>query len=215
MKEKYKHIIWDWNGTLLNDVDYCRRIINRILVENQLPKLSLNKYREIFTFPVQDYYKEAGLDFSKTSFEVLGKDFIDEYEFKKLTCSLHDNALEVLSSIHKAGIGQSVLSAYLHENLVKILDHYNLTKYFDNVIGLDNIYAGSKTHLGLSLVEKLKLPKDEILFIGDTLHDAEVAKAMGVNCILIANGHQVKEKLVLNNSVVLENLIQLQNILKL
>ncbi len=215
MKKKYKHIIWDWNGTLLNDVDYCRRIINRILVENELPKLSLEKYREIFTFPVQDYYKEAGLDFSKTSFETLGKDFIDEYESKKLTCSLHDNAAEVLLSIHKAGIGQSVLSAYLHENLVNILNHYNLTQYFENIIGLDNIYAGSKTHLGLTLVEQLNLPKDEILFIGDTLHDAEVAEAMGVNCILIANGHQVKEKLILNNNMVLENINQLQNYLEL
>ncbi len=194
MINNYKHIIWDWNGTLLNDVDYCRRIINRILVDNSLPELSLEKYREIFTFPVQDYYEAAGLDFSKTSFEILGKDFIDEYESKKLTCSLHDNAVEVLSSIHKKGISQSVLSAYLHENLVAILDHYNLTQYFDNIIGLDNIYAGSKTHLGLSLVEQLNLPKEEILFLGDTLHDAEVAEAMGVNCILIANGHQVKDK---------------------
>jgi len=211
----YKHIIWDWNGTLLNDVDYCRRIINRILVDNSLPELSLEKYREIFTFPVQDYYEAAGLDFSKTSFEILGRDFIDEYESKKLTCSLHDNAVEVLSSIHKKGISQSVLSAYLHENLVAILDHYNLTQYFDNIIGLDNIYAGSKTHLGLSLVEQLNLPKEEILFLGDTLHDAEVAEAMGVNCILIANGHQVKDKLSGNSKIVLDNLRELNKFLNL
>jgi phosphoglycolate phosphatase len=207
----YKHIIWDWNGTLLNDVNNCRRIINRILIENSLPDLSLEKYREIFTFPVQDYYKAAGLDFRKTSFEVLGKDFIDEYESKKLTCSLHDNAVEVLSSIHKVGIGQSVLSAYLHENLVNILDHYNLTQYFDNIIGLDNIYAGSKAHLGLTLVEKLNISKEEILFVGDTLHDAEVAEAMGVNCILIANGHQVKEKLMVNGNLVLDTMLSLKN----
>jgi len=211
----YKHFIWDWNGTLLNDVDYCRRIINRILVDNSLPELSLEKYRQIFTFPVQDYYKAAGLDFSQTSFEVLGKDFIDEYESRKLTCSLHDNAVGVLSSINKAGISQSVLSAYLHENLVFILDHYNLTQYFDNIIGLDNIYAGSKTHLGLTLVEQLNLPKEEILFIGDTLHDAEVAEAMGVNCILIANGHQVKDKLSGNSKIVLDNLSELNKFLNL
>lgn len=215
MINNYKHIIWDWNGTLLNDVDYCTRIINRILVDNSLPELSLEKYREIFTFPVQDYYEEAGLDFSKTSFEILGRDFIDEYESKKLTCSLHDNAVEVLSSIHKKGISQSVLSAYLHENLVAILDHYNLTQYFDNIIGLDNIYAGSKTHLGLSLVEQLNLPKEEILFLGDTLHDAEVAEAMGVNCILIANGHQVKDKLSGNSKIVLDNLRELNKFLNL
>ena len=210
MINNYKHVIWDWNGTLLNDVDFCCRIINRILVENNLPVLSLKKYREIFTFPVQNYYQAAGLDFSKISFEVLGKDFIDEYEEKKLSYSLFENAVDVLSSIHKKGIGQSVLSAYLHDNLVSILDHYNLTKYFDNVIGLDNIYAGSKTHLGLSLVEQLNLPKKQILFIGDTLHDAEVAEAMGVHSILIANGHQVKEKLMGNNRFILNDLLSLK-----
>jgi phosphoglycolate phosphatase len=211
----YKHIIWDWNGTLLDDVDFCRRIINRILVENDLPELSLNRYREIFTFPVEDYYKTAGLDFSKTSFEVLGKDFMEEYEEKKLSCSLQENSLEILSDIHKKGIGQSVLSAYLHDNLVSILNHYNLTQYFDNVIGLDNIYAGSKTHLGLILIEQLNLPGNEILFIGDTLHDAEVAEAMGVNCILIANGHQVKEKLMVNANNVLNNIFEIKELLGL
>jgi len=205
----YKHIIWDWNGTLLDDVDFCKRIINRILIENNLPELTIDRYREIFTFPVEEYYKTAGLDFSKTSFEVLGKDFIDEYERNKLSCSLHKNAVEILSVIHKKGIGQSVLSAYLHDNLVKILDHYNLTQYFDNIIGLDNIYAGSKTHLGLRLIEQLKIPGDKILFIGDTLHDAEVAEAMGVNCILISNGHQVKEKLMVNSNIVLDKMLEL------
>lgn len=213
MINKYKHIIWDWNGTLLNDVDYCRKIINTILIENELPELSLQKYREIFTFPVQDYYEAAGLDFSKKSFEVLGKEFIDEYEANKLTCNLHYNAVEVLSSIHKNRIGQSVLSAYLHDNLVRILDHYNLTKYFNNIIGLDNIYAGSKTHLGLMLIEKLNLPGNEILFVGDTLHDAEVAKAMGVDCVLIANGHQIKEKLNFEYSNVISDLTGLKKYL--
>lgn len=210
MINKYKHIIWDWNGTLLNDVDYCRKIINSILVENDLPELTLQKYREIFTFPVQNYYEAAGLDFSKKSFEDLGKEFIDEYEANKLTCNLHESAIEVLSSINKQGIGQSVLSAYLHDNLVNILNHYDLTKYFDNIIGLDNIYAGSKTHLGLRLIEQLNLPENEILFVGDTLHDAEVAKAMGVDCVLIANGHQSKEKLIIDFDNVIEDLKELK-----
>lgn len=215
MINNYRHIIWDWNGTLLNDVDFCKKIINRILVENKLPELSLKKYREIFTFPVQDYYSAAGLDFSKTSFEVLGKDFIDEYESNKLTCNLHDKAIEVLFAIHKKGIKQSVLSAYLHDNLLSILDYYNLTQYFDNIVGLDNIYAGSKTHLGIKLIKELAVNKNEVLFIGDTLHDAEVAEAMGVKCILIANGHQVKEKLILNGNLVLDHIGDLKSYLML
>ena len=90
-----------------------------------------------------------------------------------------------------------------------------LRKYFDNIIGLDNIYAGSKTHLGLMLIEQLNLPGNEVLFIGDTLHDAEVAKAMGVDCVLISNGHQVKETLMVNYNLVFEDLKILKDYLKL
>ena len=69
----FEHIIWDWNGTLLDDVDYCRSIINTILIKNNLPQLSFDRYREVFTFPVQDYYKEAGFDFNKVSFEIINE----------------------------------------------------------------------------------------------------------------------------------------------
>ncbi len=206
MINNYKHIVWDWNGTLLNDVDYCKRIINNILTKNNLPELSIDRYREIFTFPVQDYYKAAGLDFDKTSFEVLGKEFMVEYEQNKLTCNLYQGAKEVLSEIHKNGLKQSVLSAYKQDTLTDILKSYNLFNYFDFVIGSDNIYAGGKTHLGLRLLEKLDVDRNEILFVGDTLHDYDVAKAMGVHSVLIADGHQTKNKLTTNGAFVLDSM---------
>lgn len=207
----YKHIIWDWNGTLLNDVDFCRGIINRILAQNDLPELSLKRYRDIFTFPVKDYYEAAGLDFTKTSFEVLGKDFIDEYEKNKLNCSLFDNTIEVLSSINKRGIKQSILSAYKQDNLIKILETYELINFFDNIVGSDNIYAGGKTHLGMQLIKDLDCDKNYILFVGDTLHDYEVAQAMRIKSILIASGHQAKEKLVNCPALILDNMTALKN----
>lgn len=215
MIKNYKHIIWDWNGTLLNDVDFCRKIINRILVESNLPELSLNKYREIFTFPVQDYYEAAGLDFNRTSFEVLGKDFMVEYEQHKLSCSLFEGTKEILSAIHKKGIKQSVLSAYKEDNLKNILLSYGLYDYFDYVIGSDNIYANGKLHLGMKLMERLEINKSEILFVGDTLHDYEVASAMGVHSILIANGHQAQNKLSNNGILVLDKLTDLSDYLNL
>lgn len=215
MINKYKHIIWDWNGTLLNDVEFCNNIINRILIGNDLPALTIEEYKDIFTFPVQDYYKAAGLDFSKTSFEILGSDFIDEYERNKLNCSLYDGAIETLSAINKNGVKQSILSAYKHDNLISNLKTYKVFDYFDIITGSDNIYAAGKTHLGLKLIEQLQFDKDEILFIGDTLHDNEVAIAMGVNSILIANGHQSKEKLLTSHATVFDDFIALQKYLNI
>ena len=68
---KYNHIIWDWNGTLLNDVELCASIMNNLLRNESLSEISLEKYREIFTFPVEEYYKLAGHNFERNSFEIL------------------------------------------------------------------------------------------------------------------------------------------------
>lgn len=209
----YKHIIWDWNGTLLNDVEFCKNIINRILRENNLEELTLNRYKEIFTFPVQKYYEAAGLDFSKTPFEVLGKDFMIEYEANKLNCNLHDGVKEIIVKIREQGIKQSVLSAYKEDSLISILKAYNLYEYFDFIVGSDNIYAGGKIHLGLKLLEKLNHTGNTVLFVGDTLHDYEVAKAMGVDVILISSGHQAKSKLTINGVPVLDNIKELDRLL--
>lgn len=80
---KYKYIVWDWNGTLLDDLDVCLKSINTILEKYKLPKLkSVKEYREKFVFPVINYYKAIGLDFSKYTFKIVGKEFIDIYRIK-------------------------------------------------------------------------------------------------------------------------------------
>ena len=80
---KYKHIIWDWNGTLLDDAWLCREIMNEQLDEQNLPQISMQHYADIFRFPVKDYYKAVGFDFEKTSFETLSDAFIEQYEKQK------------------------------------------------------------------------------------------------------------------------------------
>ena len=62
--KKYNHIIWDWNGTLLNDRWLCVEAINQALNKRNLPMLTEGKYKDVFSFPVEDYYKKVGFDFS-------------------------------------------------------------------------------------------------------------------------------------------------------
>lgn len=195
INKSIKHIIWDWNGTLFNDVVLCKDIMNNILRRFDLPVLTLEKYRSIFTFPVSDYYKKAGLDFSLTSFEILGKDFMDEYEKRKYECDLHNGVREGLEDISKSGITQSILSAYHHITLEEIVEHFNISRYFNLLYGLDNIYAGGKTEIGKKLISDLPFKKDEILLIGDTIHDKDVAAELGINVFIISNGHQDHERL--------------------
>ncbi|MEJ5351185.1 MAG: HAD family hydrolase [Melioribacteraceae bacterium] len=206
---QYKHIIWDWNGTIFNDVELGVEIINKILSERGLNVLTVDRYKEIFTIPVKNYYEKLGFDFSIESFEVIGKLWIDEYEKRKYECSLYEGIVDVLEKIKELGIEQSILSAYSQHTLEEMADYFNLRKYFKYIVGLDNIYAASKLHLGIDLMKKLGNGKGETLLIGDTLHDYEVASEIGADCILVANGHQNKNILLSSGTKVIDNVLEL------
>lgn len=206
MIEKYKHIIWDWNGTIINDVELSVELINDLLGAHGLKTVTLDSYRRVFTIPVKNYYIQLGFDFSKESFEIVGKQWMTEYERRKFECGLYDGVKNVLQKINQLGIGQSILSAYSQHTLDEMVEYFGLTKYFTHIIGLDNIYAAGKLHLGKDLMKQLGNGKGETLLIGDTEHDYEVACEIGADCILIANGHQSREKLEKFGTVVLPNL---------
>jgi len=190
-----RHIIWDWNGTLFNDVELCLEIINEVLARRKINPLSFEEYRKIFTFPVQLYYEKAGLDFNKHPFDVLGREWMEEYERRKKECSLHEGASDALKIISQKGISQSILSAYSQQTLEEIVGYFGIREYFTHMMGLDHIYATSKIENGKRLIRMLGNGEDETLFIGDTVHDFEVAKEIGAECILVAGGHQDKGKL--------------------
>ncbi|MBM3404215.1 MAG: HAD family hydrolase [Bacteroidetes bacterium] len=190
-----KHIIWDYNGTLLNDAWLSVEIINSMLSARGKPTLTLDQYREVFDFPVKDYYQKVGFDFEEEPFEVTGLEFIILYNERKHECHLHAGAMDVLQSIHQKGFGQSILSARQEDELQDELDYHGISQYFNHISGLEDNYADGKLEHGKRLVEALNIPKDQILFIGDTVHDAEVAEAIGIPCILIPNGHHAVEKL--------------------
>ena len=204
--ENYKHIIWDWNGTIINDVNLSMELINQLLSARGLKTLKVEDYREVFTIPVKNYYSQLGFDFSKESFEVVGKQWMEGYESRKFECGLYDGVIEVLDKFSHLGIGQSILSAYSQHTLDEMVEHRGLKKYFTHVVGLDNIYAASKMHLGIDLMNKLGNGKGETLLIGDTEHDFEVAVEIGADCILIADGHQSIEKLERTGTTVLPTL---------
>ena len=210
MIKKYKHIIWDWNGTLFNDAELCHNIINGLLKRNGIEEISFQRYKDIFDFPVKEYYKKAGLDFNKTSFEILGKEFMDEYEERKFESAIFSDVKDILGSVQKIGLTQSLLSAYQHDSLIAIINHFGLKDYFTGLNGLGDIYAASKVDAGKKWIKESGYKKGEVVLIGDTIHDFEVAGEIGADCILVSNGHQSKERLLKCRVPVFDNLHQLK-----
>lgn len=201
-----RNIIWDWNGTLVDDVDLCVTVINDIRARRSLPAMNLNDYKEAFNFPVRDYYQRIGFDFAKDSFEQLSREFIEGYENGRQSLSLHSDAIAALEYFRQRKIPQCLLSATQLQSLEYALKDHKIAHYFNSVLGLDHHYADNKTHLGRQWLQRNNISKNQVLFIGDTLHDLEVAQAMGINCVLIASGHHNYERLRSSNSIVLYNL---------
>ena len=107
------------------------------------------------------------------------------------------------------GIRNILLSASQIDILKAQANYYQCNQYFDEILGLDNIYANSKIQLALEWMQKSGLKSDEVLWVGDTTHDYECAKECHINCILISNGHQTKEKLLSVNPWVVENISEI------
>jgi phosphoglycolate phosphatase len=202
-------VIWDWNGTLLDDIDLCIISINQLLKERNLPLTEKNNYREIFSFPVQHYYKTLGFDFEKEDFSIPAHQFIDLYKKGFDGCAMQKYAFEVLQQFQDNGIRQFVLSAMEHEMLEKTLTKKGISEFFSDVAGLQDHYAVSKIEQGRQLIKKHQIDIHKTWLIGDTIHDFEVAAELGVNCILVADGHQSKQRLLGTGAAVIDNLSEL------
>ena len=185
--------MWDWNGTLLNDAWMAVMVINQTLEKRDMPTIDQVRYEQIFGFPVIDYYRRLGFDFVEESFEVVGTEFIEGYEEHKFDVQLQDGARQVLATLTDQGVQHSILSAYKQNTLDELVAHFGLTDHFMGVIGLDNHYAHSKVDNGKRWMNDLGLPPADVLFVGDTAHDHEVAQSIGVDCVLIPGGHQTRD----------------------
>ena len=205
-------IIWDWNGTLFDDVSTGPSILNRMLAKREKPPLrDLDHYREIFQFPVENYYRAAGLDFSSESFESMAADYIALYPIESQSCGLAEGAKEALEAFRQAGFGQNILSAS-EQGLLEIqLAKLGIGEYFSHVIGQEDGYAVGKTERGLQWLREEGIPPADCVLIGDTDHDAQTAKKLGCRCVLLACGHQSRERLQRTGAVVVDSLHEAVN----
>lgn len=201
-----RHVIWDWNGTLLDDAWLCVEVMDRMLRQRQLPGLDSARYQELFAFPVRSYYTRLGFDFDREPWEKVGTEFIDGYQARQHECRLQPGAVEALEKLAQRGIGCSVLSASQLRRLETQAQALGVRQRFVALRGLDDHYAGSKLELGRRWFEQLNLPGEQVLLIGDTDHDAEVAAALGVRCALVLSGHQSRERLSRLGPAVLDSL---------
>jgi phosphoglycolate phosphatase len=190
-----RNIIWDWNGTLLDDVQACVDAINVLLDRRKLPGITRDQYIDIFDFPVRDYYLKLGFNLEMEDWHGLATEYHEVYAVASAETMLRPGAIRTLDRFKDAGISLSVLSACELTLLRQMMDQRGILSYFEHIYGLSDLYAHSKLSLGHDMLNSTGLSRAESLLVGDTTHDAEVAAALGMSCLLMTGGHQSAAKL--------------------
>ena len=192
---KYKYIIWDFNGTIIDDVEVGIKSVNPLLAARGLKTIdSLEEYQAAFTFPIKEYYKNLGFDFDAEPYEVIAHEWVANYEALTGEIQLVRGVREIIDALDVAGACQMILSASEGTLLARQLAGFGLEDKFDKILSLDNIYAHSKVDIAKEFFKTVD-NKSEYLMIGDTEHDAEVARAVGIDAVLVACGHMSPERL--------------------
>ena len=193
MKE-YDAVFWDWNGTLVDDVDYNIDCINQLIVKLGRGPIDRDEYHRAFGFPVVNFYKKLGFDFDKESYAKIADAYIAAYNTGADDVPLRAGVKEALAVYADKGLKQFILTA----SEKKIVEHglacRGIDGYFTEVLGLDNFLAGGKTDVAKKYLSQHPEIRNAVM-IGDTLHDLETARELGMDCVLLRGGHASDEKL--------------------
>jgi len=213
MINQIKYIIWDWNGTLIDDAWLFVEIMNGELQNRNLPLITISDYRNFFTFPVKKYYEKLGFDFKKENFKEVGYNFIKKFKKRKFEAELFPQTIPLLKLAKQKGIKQSIVSAQENNLLNETVKYYKVNQYFQSISGIEHYYADNKIEIAKNLRKQINISNANIIIIGDSSHDFDVAQALGVECILFSGGHYSKERLEKNNCLIIDKHSELKNIL--
>lgn len=207
-------LIWDFNGTILNDGEILVGVNNEMNRDRGLAEISYDYYRSHFDHPPKPFYEKLGYDFSTEHYEDISRQFLDLYELRQQDAPLTEHVTEVIAWAKEKGIPQIVLSAHEQQRLENHVERLGLTDYFDHISGESSFVIGGKVDRAKALAQSGRFDFSRAVLIGDTIHDYHAACAMNAGCILYAGGHQTLQRLQAAGVPIIHSMAQLPQLLE-
>jgi phosphoglycolate phosphatase-like HAD superfamily hydrolase len=201
------HLVWDWNGTLLDDLHIVVAATNASLAFVGAPPVTADEHRRDFRRPIVDYYSGVlGRPLDVVEFAAMNEVFHREYRRLLVDCALTADALEAMRTWRGT---QSLLSMWFHTELVPEVDRRGLAALMSRVDGLRSADWGDHKadHLAEHLVA-LGVRGEECVLIGDSIDDADAAASVGARCVLYSGGFTDPERLAATGVPVAATLLE-------
>ena len=198
------HIIWDWNGTLVDDGWLFVELINKVLKKRGLKEITTDVYRKEFCFPLEKYYQRLGFRFDVEPFDIPSMEFVALYNKNKYRPRLYPGSVSLLKKTCAHGIKNYLLSAQNESSLKDLVRFYKIEKYFKIVRGTNNFHARGKDLVAQEVLKEINT-QDSVLFIGDTNMDLDIAEKNNSCFFAITFGHQLKKRFKKSKNIQLVN----------
>lgn len=191
------HIVWDWNGTLLHDIDAVIAATNAAFAELGHPSITLERYRELYCVPVPRFYERLmGRLPSAEEWEVMDEAFHRHYWQQAQHAGLADGAPELLAGLAEAGHTQSLCSLAPHDRLVPLLRTHGIDGHFVRIDGARGPSGGGKAEqMARHLLSVHGVRAERTVVIGDAVDDAKAAAHVGARAVLYTGGSHSRTSL--------------------
>ncbi len=209
---QYKYIFWDFNGTVIDDVQVALTCVNDMLARRSKPPITIEQYYDYVETPIVGFYRHI-LTPEELDFDVISRDYHSDYARHGDMLRLADGIYELIHELKDAGVHQYIITATHADEANALLKQFGIRDCFDEVLGAGNLLAESKAGRALELFDSLGINRNEAIFIGDTLHDLETANVLGIDCILVAYGHQGKKLLGSRNAFTVDTPADIRRVL--
>jgi phosphoglycolate phosphatase-like HAD superfamily hydrolase len=205
--EGVRHLVWDWNGTLFDDQVAVVAAVNDALARLGLPAIDADGYRTHFTRPVERFYEQvAGRAISAQEWTALNAAYHDSYLGRSERAALASDARAALAAAEAAGLSQSLLSMWRHDDLVPLVERLGIGRYFVRVDGLHQSDGGGKAEHLVEHLAALELEPAAVVLVGDSLDDLAAARAVGAGCVLYDGGSHHRHALEATGAPVVDSL---------
>ncbi|MFG2722643.1 HAD family hydrolase [Streptomyces sp. NPDC048416] len=208
------HLVWDWNGTLLDDIATVIEATNAAFAHIGLEPITLERYRDLYCVPIPLFYQRLmGRLPTDDEWLVMDAAFHEQYWARADSCGLTAGAAELLAARWTAGLSQSLLSMAPHEHLVPIVRRHGITEHFLRVDGRTGPSHGSKAehmvrHLTALRAADPEISGERIVVIGDAVDDAVAAAAVGARAVLFTGGSHSRAGLAVAGVPVVDTLTE-------
>jgi phosphoglycolate phosphatase len=199
MTNRDKAVIFDWNGTLLDDVTHTIHATNAVLEHLGHAPVTLDRYRKHCRVPIAHMYQDFGVDMDElTRHKTVIHDMWNGiYNTRTQMAGLRQGAQEALDSLKRQEQRVIILSNHTVENIAGHAQRFGIHEHFEAILAYESYGAAFlkqvKGERLKSYIEQHKI--NEGIVVGDTEEEVDIARAHGFTAVAIMDGVCSTERL--------------------